>query len=60
MRRRASSQTGRPPQADEDYNAARQDFAEIKTHFGPNHPEYKLAAAHVEEIRRYSTPPPRA
>jgi capsular exopolysaccharide synthesis family protein len=31
---------------------ARQKFAEARTHFGPNHPEYRKAAAQVEEIER--------
>jgi capsular exopolysaccharide synthesis family protein len=36
----------------EDFNAAQQKFAEVKAHFGPNHPEYQVAAAKVEEVRR--------
>lgn len=36
----------------EDFNAAQQRFAEVKAHFGPNHPEYQVAAAKVEEVRR--------
>jgi len=36
----------------EDYNAARQKFAEIRVHFGPNHPEYLLAQAHLNEVTR--------
>ena len=36
----------------EDFNAAQQKFAEVKAHFGPNHPEYQVAAAHLAEIRR--------
>ncbi len=36
----------------EDFNTARQKFAEIQTHFGPNHPEYLLAAAHLNEVER--------
>jgi len=31
---------------------ARQKFADTKTHFGPNHPEYRKAAVQVEEIER--------
>jgi polysaccharide biosynthesis transport protein len=30
----------------------RQKFADARTHFGPNHPEYRKAAAQVEEIER--------
>ena len=29
-----------------------QKFVEVKTHFGPNHPEYRKAAAHVAEVER--------
>ena len=29
---------------------ARQKFADVKTHYGPNHPEYRKAAVQVEEI----------
>jgi succinoglycan biosynthesis transport protein ExoP len=36
----------------EDFNDAQQKFAEVKAHFGPNHPEYQVAAAHLAEIRR--------
>ncbi len=35
----------------EDYNAARQRFAEVQSKFGANHPEFKAAQAHLEEIR---------
>ncbi len=31
---------------------ARQKFADVKTHYGPNHPEYRKAAVQVEEIER--------
>jgi succinoglycan biosynthesis transport protein ExoP len=31
---------------------ARQKFADTKTHFGPNHPEYRKATVQVEEIER--------
>jgi succinoglycan biosynthesis transport protein ExoP len=31
---------------------ARQKFAETRTHFGPNHPEYRKAEAQVDEIER--------
>jgi succinoglycan biosynthesis transport protein ExoP len=31
---------------------ARQKFADTKTHFGPNHPEFRKAAVQVEEIER--------
>jgi len=31
---------------------ARQKFADTKTHYGPNHPEYRKAAVQVEEIER--------
>jgi len=31
---------------------ARQRFADAKTHYGPNHPEYRKAAVQVEEIER--------
>jgi len=31
---------------------ARQRFADTKTHYGPNHPEYRKAAVQVEEIER--------
>jgi succinoglycan biosynthesis transport protein ExoP len=31
---------------------ARQKFAEVKAHFGPNHPEYKKAAGQLLEIQR--------
>ncbi len=36
----------------EELNAARQRFAEIKAHFGPNHPEFAVAAAELEELER--------
>jgi capsular exopolysaccharide synthesis family protein len=29
-----------------------QKFAEVKTHYGPNHPEYRKAAAQVAEVQR--------
>jgi capsular exopolysaccharide synthesis family protein len=29
-----------------------QKFAEVKTHYGPNHPEYRKAAVQVEELER--------
>ena len=35
-----------------DLNTAEQQFAEVKAHYGPNHPEYRLAAAKVAEVRR--------
>jgi succinoglycan biosynthesis transport protein ExoP len=31
---------------------ARQKFADAKTHYGPNHPEFRKAAVQVEEIER--------
>ncbi|MGD0361489.1 MAG: polysaccharide biosynthesis tyrosine autokinase [Bryobacteraceae bacterium] len=31
---------------------ARQKFADTRTHYGPNHPEYRKAAVQVEEIER--------
>lgn len=31
---------------------ARQKFADVKTHYGANHPEYRKAATQVEEIER--------
>ncbi|MGC9950707.1 MAG: polysaccharide biosynthesis tyrosine autokinase [Bryobacteraceae bacterium] len=31
---------------------ARQKFADVKTHYGSNHPEYRKAAVQVEEIER--------
>jgi capsular exopolysaccharide synthesis family protein len=31
---------------------AQQKFADVKTHYGPNHPEYHKAAVQVEEIER--------
>jgi|HubBroStandDraft_1064217.scaffolds.fasta_scaffold00441_13 succinoglycan biosynthesis transport protein ExoP len=31
---------------------ASQKFADVKTHYGPNHPEYRKAAVQVEEIER--------
>ena len=31
---------------------ARQKFADVQTHYGPNHPEYRKAAVQVEEIER--------
>ncbi len=31
---------------------AHQKFADAKTHYGPNHPEYRKAAVQVEEIER--------
>ena len=31
---------------------ARQKFADTRTHFGPNHPEFRKAAVQVEEIER--------
>ena len=45
-----SSQGDSLKQLTEDYNQARQKFAEVKIHFGPNHPEYLLAASHIEEV----------
>ena len=33
-------------------NEARQKFADAKTHYGPNHPEYRKAAVQVDEIER--------
>jgi polysaccharide biosynthesis transport protein len=36
----------------EKLDEARQKFADIQTHFGPNHPEYRKAAVQVEEIER--------
>jgi len=31
---------------------ARQKFADVQTHYGPNHPEYRKAAVQVQEIER--------
>jgi succinoglycan biosynthesis transport protein ExoP len=31
---------------------ARQKFADVKTHYGPNHPEYRKAAVQVAELER--------
>jgi len=31
---------------------ARQKYADVKTHYGPNHPEYRKAAVQVDEIER--------
>jgi capsular exopolysaccharide synthesis family protein len=31
---------------------ARQKFADVKTHYGPNHPEYRKAAVQVDEVER--------
>jgi capsular exopolysaccharide synthesis family protein len=36
----------------EQLNAAEQKFAEIKTHYGPAHPEYKKAESEVTEVQR--------
>jgi polysaccharide biosynthesis transport protein len=36
----------------EKLNEARQKFADVKTHYGANHPEYRKAAIQVEEIER--------
>jgi capsular exopolysaccharide synthesis family protein len=33
-------------------NDAQEKFAEVKTHFGANHPEYKKAAAQLAEVER--------
>ncbi len=33
-------------------NEAQEKFAEVKTHFGSNHPEYKKAAAQLAEVQR--------
>jgi succinoglycan biosynthesis transport protein ExoP len=33
-------------------NETQEKFAEVKTHFGANHPEYKKAAAQVAEVQR--------
>jgi capsular exopolysaccharide synthesis family protein len=33
-------------------NAAQQNFAEVRTHYGVNHSEYKKAAAQVAEVQR--------
>ena len=33
-------------------NEAQEKFAEVKTHFGANHPEYKKAAAQLAEVQR--------
>ena len=49
---RVSSQRDDLRQLTEDYNAARQRFVGIKAHFGPNHPEYQVAAAHLQEVNR--------
>lgn len=35
-----------------DLNAAEQRFAEVKAHYGPNHPEHQVAAAKLAEVRR--------
>jgi len=45
-----SSQSEALRKLTEDYNVARENFAEIRAHYGPNHPEYKVAAAKVAEI----------
>jgi len=34
------------------YNEARKRLAEIRTHYGPNHPEYKLAVSEVTELEK--------
>ncbi len=36
----------------EKLDEARQKFADVKTHYGPNHPEYRKAATQVDEIER--------
>ncbi len=36
----------------EQLNEAQQRFAEVKTHFGANHPEYKKAAAQLVEVQQ--------
>ncbi len=36
----------------EKLDEARQKFADVKTHYGVNHPEYRKAAVQVEEIER--------
>ncbi len=48
---RASAQRDSLRTLTDDFNEARQRFAEIQAHFGPNHPEYKVAAATLGELR---------
>ena len=36
----------------ERFDEAQQKFAEVKTHFGPNHPEYRKASTQMEEVQR--------
>lgn len=36
----------------ETLNEAQQRFADVQTHFGANHPEYRKAAAHVAEVQQ--------
>jgi succinoglycan biosynthesis transport protein ExoP len=36
----------------ERHNEAQEKFAEVKTHFGANHPEYKKAATQLAEVQR--------
>lgn len=36
----------------ENFNEAQEKFAEVKTHFGINHPEYKKAQTSVDELSR--------
>lgn len=36
----------------ETYNEARKRFAEIRAHFGPNHPEYKISESQLAELER--------
>ena len=46
----ASSQGDALRKLSEDRNSARQKFAEIEIHYGPNHPEFKAAKAYLEEV----------
>ena len=36
----------------DEYAEAKQRFAAVQAHYGENHPEYRTAAAHLEELRR--------
>lgn len=50
-----SSQADALKKLTENFNDAEQKFADVRTRFGENHPEYKRAAAAVEEGRRELT-----
>jgi succinoglycan biosynthesis transport protein ExoP len=45
-----SSQSEAFKKVTEDLNAAQEHFAEVKTHYGMNHPEYKKAQTRVQEL----------